>query len=45
MENHFGLLSIDWNKKDPVIKMEIRGVTNNQRVEHAITLSAISFKV
>jgi alkaline phosphatase D len=44
MENHFGLLTIDWNKKDPGIKMEIWDETDNQRVEYSIGLSEISFK-
>ena len=44
MENHFGLLTINWKQKDPAIKMEIWDVRNNQRVEHSIQLSEISFK-
>ncbi|MFM9949864.1 MAG: hypothetical protein ACKV1O_18150, partial [Saprospiraceae bacterium] len=43
MENHFGLLSIDWSKSDPVIKMEIYDNRNNQRIEHSVRLSEISF--
>jgi alkaline phosphatase D len=44
MDNHFGLLSIDWEKKDVEIRMEIWDVRNNQRIEHTINLSDISFK-
>lgn len=44
MENHFGMLSIDWNKKDPEIKMEVWDVRDNQRIEHTVKLSEISFK-
>ena len=44
MDNHFGLLSIDWTKKDPEIKMEIWDVRDNQRIEYTIKLSEISFK-
>lgn len=44
MDNHFGLLTIDWKKKDPIIKMEIWDVNDNQRVEYSIKLSEISFK-
>jgi alkaline phosphatase D len=44
MENNFGLISVDWNKKDPEIKMEIWDVRDNQRLEHTIKLSEISFK-
>ncbi|HEX5652928.1 MAG TPA: alkaline phosphatase D family protein [Chitinophagaceae bacterium] len=44
MDNHFGLLSIDWTKKDPTIKMEIWDLRDNQRIEYSIKLSDISFK-
>lgn len=43
MENHFGLLSIDWSQPDPLIKMEIYDNRNNQRIEHSVRLSEISF--
>ena len=43
MENHFGLLTIDW-KKDPTVRMEIYDVSNNQRFEYSIKKSDISFK-
>ncbi len=44
MENHFGLITIDWQKPDIEIKMEIWDVRNNQRVEYTIKKSEISFK-
>lgn len=44
MDNHFGLLSVDWAKPDPTLKMEIWDVRNNQRIEHTVPLSEISFK-
>ena len=44
MENHFGLLTIDWAKSNPTIKMEIWDVNNNQRVEYTIGLDEICFK-
>ena len=44
MDNHFGLITIDWKKKDPAIKMEVFDVKDNQRIEHTIVLSEISFK-
>ena len=43
MDNHFGLLTINWKKRNPVIKMEIWDTNNNQRVEHSIRLNEISF--
>jgi alkaline phosphatase D len=43
MENHYGLLTINCEKKDPEIKMEIIDVKQNQRIEHTIMLSQISF--
>jgi alkaline phosphatase D len=44
MDNHFGLLTLDWKQKDPFIKMEIYDIRGNQRIEHSIRLSTISFK-
>lgn len=44
MENHFGLLSFDWSKPDPQVKMEIWDVSDNQRIEYTVNLSDISFK-
>ena len=44
MENHFGMLTIDWKQKDPSIKMEIWDVNDNQRIEYTIKLSEICFK-
>jgi alkaline phosphatase D len=44
MDNHFGLITIDWQKNDPLIKMEIWDVRDNQRIEYSMRLSEISFK-
>ena len=44
MDNHFGMISIDWKAQDPIIKMEIFDIRNNQRIEHSINLSEIKFK-
>lgn len=44
MDNHFGLLTIDWTQKDPTIKMEIWDIRDNQRIEHTIRLSEITIK-
>lgn len=43
MENHFGLLTINW-AGDPEIKMEIIDKSNNSRIEYAVKKSEISFK-
>lgn len=43
MENNFGLLSINWDEKDPLIKMEIWDVNNIRRFGQDIRLSEISF--
>ena len=43
MENHFGLITIDWTKSNPTIKMEIWDVNDNQRVEYTIGLDEIGF--
>ena len=39
MDNHFGLLTIRWEKQ-PVVKMEIIDKTNNVRVEYSVQGSA-----
>ncbi|MFK7771600.1 MAG: alkaline phosphatase D family protein [Saprospiraceae bacterium] len=43
MDNHFGLLTINLQNKNPEIKSEIWDVRGNQRVEFTIPLSEISF--
>lgn len=43
MDNHFGLITVDWERRDPLIRMEIIDIRNNQRVEYSVPLSAISF--
>jgi alkaline phosphatase D len=42
MENHYGLLTINCEKSDPEIKMEIIDLNENQRIEHIISLQKIS---
>lgn len=42
MENHFGLLTIDW-KPDPEIKMEIIDVADNSRIEYTVKASSLRF--
>ncbi len=42
MDNHFGLLTLDLGKQ-PVVKMEIWDINGNQRIEHRVPLSEISF--
>lgn len=43
MDNHFGLLTITW-EKDPVIRMEIIDKYNNSRIEYTINSSQLMFK-
>jgi alkaline phosphatase D len=43
MENHFGLLTIRW-EKDPVLNMQIIDNTGNSRIDYSTKLSEISFK-
>lgn len=42
MENHFGLLTIQW-KKDPVILIEIIDKNNNSRIEYEVNASELQF--
>ena len=43
MDNHFGLLTIEW-QTDPLIRMEIIDKYRNSRIEYTIKASEISFK-
>lgn len=43
MENHFGLLTIDWQKEDPEITMSIIDVEGKNRIERKIFLSDLMF--
>jgi alkaline phosphatase D len=42
MDNHFGLLTVTW-EKDPVIQMQIIDKYDNSRIEYTIKASDISF--
>jgi alkaline phosphatase D len=44
MENHYGLLTIDWKEKDPSIHMRIYDVDDKERIHHTIHLSELQFK-
>jgi alkaline phosphatase D len=44
MENHFGLLTVDWNQPDPEITFEIIDVENKERIHRSIRLSELAFK-
>jgi alkaline phosphatase D len=43
MENHFGLLTIDW-EQDPKITMKIIDATKNERIAYQISRSEICFR-
>ena len=43
MENHFGLLTFDWEAADPTVTMEIWDVNDSLRISHQIHLTEISF--
>jgi alkaline phosphatase D len=44
MENHFGMIDIDWGKKDPVIHLRIYDVKDDERIHHKVHLSELQFK-
>jgi alkaline phosphatase D len=44
MENHFGLITIDWDSEDTCIKMETWDIKDNQRIEYSFSLKEIQFK-
>lgn len=43
MENHFGLITVDWTKEDANITMEIHDVSGNKRISRAIRRSELKF--
>nr|WP_299384200.1 alkaline phosphatase D family protein [Allomuricauda sp.] len=44
MDNHFGLITIDWARENTEIKMETWDIHDNQRIEYTIPLQSIQFK-
>ncbi|MGB4960388.1 MAG: alkaline phosphatase D family protein, partial [Saprospiraceae bacterium] len=44
MDNHFGKITIDWQPKDPIIRLETIDVSSNVRFEYTFALSDIYFK-
>ena len=44
MENHFGLLTVNFEHEDPFVLAEVWDIRGNQRVEFSIPLSEISFQ-
>jgi alkaline phosphatase D len=43
MENHYGLLRIDWSAAQPEISMEIHDVSGKQRIKRVVSLSQLKF--
>jgi len=43
MENHFGLITINWSSVIPSIKMEVIDIDGNQRIEYTFLLDQLSF--
>lgn len=43
MENHFGLLTVDFEAEKPFLKTEIWDIKNNQRLEYSLKLNEIKF--
>ena len=44
MDNHFGLVTIDWTLANPMITFEVIDVTGNRRFDYAVPLSTLRFK-
>jgi alkaline phosphatase D len=44
MENHFGILTIDWSKDEPQITMEIRDVEDRKRISRTIKIAELKFQ-
>ena len=43
-KNHFGLIEVDWQQKDPTIAMKVVDVTGTTQIEHSIRLSDLQHK-
>jgi len=43
MENHFGLIRIDWKEKDPAVHCAIIDVSGKERINRTIRLSELQF--
>jgi alkaline phosphatase D len=43
MENHYGLITIDWKKEDPTITMEIHDVEKKVRISRTVKVSELQF--
>ncbi|MEN7547914.1 alkaline phosphatase D family protein [Rapidithrix thailandica] len=43
MENHYGLIEIDWNPEDPVIHLKIVDINKEVRIHEQIKLSEIHY--
>lgn len=43
MENHFGMIDIDWSQDDPLISMMIYDVNNRMRIDRKVRLSELRF--
>jgi len=43
MDNHFGMITIDWGTEVPQIMMETWDIRDNQRIEFTVGLDEISF--
>ena len=43
MENHIGLIKIDWSATDPVLQFQTVDVEGNIRIDRSVKLSEISF--
>ena len=44
MDNHFGLITINWEQDNTEIKMETWDIHDNQRIEYTIPLKTIQFE-
>lgn len=44
MDNHFGLLTVDFSQDNPHLMAEVWDIRGNQRVEHIIPFEEISFQ-
>ncbi len=43
MDNHFGMITVDWSEEKPILIYETWDIRNNQRIEYAVPLSELEY--
>jgi alkaline phosphatase D len=44
MDNHFGMIEIDWKSSEPTVSLRVHDVTGKRRVEKKVKIDELRFK-